>query len=186
MKITSPTSEEEIRKLRVGDEVEIYGTIYTARDKAHELLLNLIKENKTPEINLENHFIFHCGPIIDNNQVCAAGPTTSTRMNRMEPEVIKHYKVRGIIGKGGMDDNTRAAMKDVGCVYFLTTGASLLAKRLKVVGVYKPEFGMVEAIWELEANGLPAIVMMDSYGNNLHQEIYNNSRNNLEKLLRKV
>jgi len=185
MRIKSPCTEKEIRKLRVGDDVEIYGKIYTARDRAHKWLLDLMKESKKSEFELENCFIYHCGPLVKDNQIISAGPTTSARMNYIEPEIIQNYKIRGVIGKGSMDKRTQKAMQDVGAVYFLATGgaAALLAEKLSVIRAYKPEFGMVESIWELKAKGLPVIVTIDSQGNNLHEEIYNKSKRNLEKLL---
>ena len=138
---------------------------------------------------LENGVIYHCGPIVKKRlsyKIIAAGPTTSGRLSLYTPEVIKKYKIRAIIGKGGMDKGTLEAMKKHGCVYLAAVGGAgaLIASKIKKVkAVYKEEFGMPEAIWELEVESMPLIVAMDAHGKSIYDDVLKDSGERLSKLL---
>ena len=157
-------SEEDVRKLKVGGRVLISGSLVTARDAVHKLLFE-----KMPKLDL--NVIYHCGPIVKDNQIISAGPTTSIREEPYMAELINHYKIRAIIGKGGMGENTLRALEEVGCVYLAATGGcgALLADSIKEIkSVRFEEFGTPEAMWELMVEDFPAIVAMDSHGKSLY------------------
>lgn len=171
-------SRFDFTKLKVGDKINLSGTIFTARDKAH---LFFIEENFD---KIKNGILYHCGPIIKDDIVIAAGPTTSNRISAYTPQVIEKYNIKAIIGKGGMDRGVLDALKGK-AVYFAAVGgaAVLYAKKMKLKNVYKlVEFGMAEAIWEFEVNKIPLIVTMDSYGNSIYDEVKKISEENLKKL----
>ena len=180
IKLNIPLKEEEIRKLKIGDNVLLDGVIFTARDMAHKFFV----ENKDNEFKklLDNGVIYHCGPIARKNnewKIVAAGPTTSIREEPYMAEIIKEYGIKAIIGKGGMAKKTLDACKKYGCVYLAAIGgaAILLAKNIKrVVNVYHLEFGLPEAIWELEVEDFPAIVAMDANGNSLYDNVMEESK----------
>lgn len=185
VKLTIPFEEKTIRSLNVGDSVLLTGTIFTARDEMHKFIFN---EGKIP-FDLREGVIYHCGPIVKKAgtqwNVISAGPTTSAREELFEAKVIELTGVRAIIGKGGMGDKTRDAMRAFGCVYLHAVGgaAVLLAKKIKrVEGVFGlKEFGAPEAMWKLRVEEFPAIVSMDANGNSLHEEILKKSKENAEK-----
>lgn len=187
-----PIQEAEIRKLKVGDEVLISGTMITARDAAHKYLI----EEKPDFIRpyLENSLIYHCGPVVkktgDEWSFVAAGPTTSIREEPYEGKVIENYKVRGVIGKGGMGDKTLAALHDHGAVYLHAIGglASYLAKTVKAVkDVFMlEEFGVPEAMWVIEVEEFPAVVTMDTHKFSLHNRIKDHSASVAQKLIHPV
>ena len=82
------------------------------------------------------------------------------------------YEIIEELGKGGMGKKTRDAYKKHGCVYLSAVGgaAIILAKTIKEIrNVYKLEFGIPEAIWELEVKDFPAVVTIDSNGRSLHK-----------------
>jgi len=178
-KLRTPISEEEIRKLRVNDVLYISGTIVTARDQAHRRALELHKQGKPLPINLEGLAVFHCGPLMgkesDKWVIVSAGPTTSTRMEVFEDEFIEKFKVRVIIGKGGMGARTTEAMKKYGAVYGAFTGGAgvIAAQAVKnIKGVEWFDLGMPEALWILEVEEFgPLTVAIDSHGNNLFEEV---------------
>ncbi|MFH1126044.1 MAG: fumarate hydratase C-terminal domain-containing protein, partial [Candidatus Altiarchaeota archaeon] len=150
LKLKTPLSEGEVRKLKVGNEVELSGVIVTARDTAHKYLTQ--KNPKLP-LSLEGLVLYHCGPIVEGRSVIAAGPTTSIREEPYEAEVIRRYGIRGIIGKGGMGDRTLDALKRYGAVYLSAVGgaAAVMASSIeKTIDVYMlEEFGVPEAFWIL-------------------------------------
>jgi fumarate hydratase subunit beta len=175
-----PLTEEDIRKLHVGDSVTLTGEFYTARDEAHGHALALHAKGESVPVELEGAAVFHCGPIVKQLEdkrweMVAAGPTTSSRMNSLEPEFIETFRVRAIIGKGGMSAPTVEAMQKFGCVYLaLTGGAALIAAKgvKSVKGVHWFELGMPEALWVLEADSFgPLTVAMDSHGKSLYADI---------------
>jgi fumarate hydratase subunit beta len=178
-RLRTPISEEEVRRLQVNDTVYITGTMVTARDAAHRRALEFHKEGKKLPVNLEGLALFHCGPIVKKEgggwRVVAAGPTTSSRMDLFEDEFIKNFKVRVVVGKGGMGKKTADSMKRYGAVYGAFTGgaAVLAAKTVKrVKSVVWSDLGMPEAMWLLEVEGFgPLTVAIDAHGNNLFQDI---------------
>jgi len=193
-KLKTPISEEDIRKLKVNDELYITGTIVTARDQAHRKAIEYAKEGKSLPVNLEGAAVFHCGPIMkkegDKWIAVAAGPTTSTRMDIFEDEFIRQFKVRVVIGKGGMGKKTTDAMKNYGAVYGAFTGgaAVLAAKAVKnVKGVEWSDLGMPEALWILEVEDFgPLTVAIDSHGNNLFDNVQRKVEENKQKIYQKL
>ena len=190
IQLNTPISEETIRALKVGDEVEITGTLFTGRDAVHKYLH---EGGKLPaEVNLKGGILYHCGPVVikdeqQNWKCVAAGPTTSIREEPYQWQVIRDCGLRGVIGKGGMGDKTLAACKEHGCVYLHAIGgaAQVLAETIKrVPNVYLMEqFGAPEAIWEFEVVRFPSVVTMDAQGNSLHKEIFAASQAELAKHL---
>lgn len=179
-KLTTPISEEDIRKLKVNDVLYLSGTIITARDAAHKKILELFQQGKPLPVDLQGLAVFHCGPIMkkenDKWVAVAAGPTTSTRMDQFEDELIKDFKVRVVIGKGGMGKRTTDAMQKYGAVYGAFTGgaAVLAAKVVKSVKTVEwlQDLGMPEALWVFEVEEFgPLIIAIDSHGNNLFEEV---------------
>ncbi len=176
--VTTPLSEDDVRKFRAGDEVYISGTIYTGRDAVHKYLATGGK----PPVELDGSVIYHCGPVIvggkGNWEVKAAGPTTSAREEPYQGDLINKYKIRGVIGKGGMGKKTLEACQKTGAAYLHAIGgaAQVYADVIKgVTNVYLEEFGSPEAIWELQVNDFMCIVTMDSHGKSLHEEVSDKS-----------
>lgn len=186
IQLTSPFTEEKIRKLKVGDMVLITGRLFTGRDAVHKKL----HEGVNPPVDLKDQIIYHCGPVTMKDKkgiwhITAAGPTTSIREEPYQADIMKKFKVRGVIGKGGMGKKTLQGLKEAGAVYFHAIGgaAQVLAEKIKRVNdVYWENLGMPEAIWDIEVEEFPAVVTMDSHGNSLHEEIENKSQKILQKL----
>ena len=190
VKLKTPISEEEIRKLKAGDTLYVSGIVYLSRDEAHLRALEYAEEGKELPLDFEGLALFHCGPIVKQDDkgewhVVAAGPTTSSRMEIFQDKYIEQFKVRVVIGKGGMYERTTAAMKKVGAVYgAFTGGAAVLAAKAvkKVKDVQWLDLGTPEALWifEVEEFG-PLIVAIDSHGNNLFKDISDIAEKNRSK-----
>ena len=193
-KLSTPVSEETVRKLEVNDTVYLSGTIVTMRDEAHRRALELHKQGKQLPINLEGLAVFHCGPLMkkedDGWRVVAAGPTTSMRMDLFEGDFIKNFRVRVVVGKGGMGKKTVDAMKKYGAVYGAFTGGAgvLAAKAIKQVkGVEWSDLGMPEAMWILEVEALgPLTVAIDAHGNNLFETVQTKADAEKQKIYTKL
>jgi fumarate hydratase class I len=189
----TPLTDEVIRSLKVGDEICLSGVVRTGRDAVHKYL----HEGGTlPEgVSLQGGVIYHCGPVVVKDpagawKVVAAGPTTSTREEPYQAQIIREHGLRAIIGKGGMGDRTLEACRAHGCVYLHAVGgaAQVLAECVKkVLQVHFLEkFGSPEAIWELEVENFPAVVTMDAHGRSLHAEVLASSSSVLSRHLTPV
>jgi len=201
--IKIPISDEDIRSLKVGDSVALSGRMVTGRDTAHKWMIEtFIKKTRQPQGDdvqvyeelkklLNGSVIYHCGPVVAGTNLkeykfIAAGPTTSIREEPYQADVMKHFNVKGVIGKGGMGAKTLKGCEETPGVYFHATGgaASFLAQTVtKVHGVFKLDFGMPEAMWAIEVKDFPVVVTMDSHGGNQHAVIEETSRKVLEDLL---
>ena len=190
--LSYPFSEKSIRALRAGDAVSITGRIYTGRDKFHKFFAD---GGKLP-VDFKDGALYHCGPVIIREQgtgnreqwrVVAAGPTTSVRENPYEPDFIAKTGVRIIIGKGGMDARTLAAMRKHGCVYVQAVGGggAIYADAVKkVAGVsLLDEFGAAEAVWHFDVVDFRGVVAMDAHGNSLFDTVRQSSETKLTSLL---
>jgi fumarate hydratase subunit beta len=169
-----------VRSLALGETVYLNGPVITGRDEMHIRALEYVKEGKEVPSDIEGSVLFHCGPIMRQREdgtwsVLAAGPTTSARMNKLEPEFIRRFHVRAIIGKGGMSKETMEAMKEVGCVYLAATGGAAisLAEGLsKCTGQEWLDLGMAEAMWRFDTEKFgPLVVAMDANGNSLYEKV---------------
>jgi fumarate hydratase class I len=171
--LTPPLTEAQVRALKVGDVVLVNGEMFTGRDNVHAYLMK-----NPPPVDLNGAVLYHCGPVMlkegERWSVKAAGPTTSSREEPYQADVIKRYGVRAVIGKGGMGAKTLAALKDFGAVYLNGIGgaAQYYARTVEeVLGMHLPEFGIPEAMWHLRVKGFAAIVTMDAHGNSLHADV---------------
>jgi len=200
--LTVPISEAAIRDLTAGEPVRLSGVIATGRDTAHKYMIeNFVKTGGQPPAAeadtyaalrevLAGGVIYHCGPVVQQTggrwSFVAAGPTTSIREEPYQAEVIEHFGLRAVIGKGGMGPKTLAACQAHGAVYLHAIGgaASLIAQSVtEVLTVYKLEFGVPEAFWIIRVQDFPAVVTMDSHGASLHQRMLEQSSARLADLL---
>jgi fumarate hydratase class I len=188
IQLTTPIGESTIRNLKVGDQVNTTGVLFTGRDAVHKYLHEGGK--LPPGVSLHGGVLYHCGPVVikdeaGNWKCVAAGPTTSIREEPYQWQVIRDLGLRGVIGKGGMGDRTLEACKQYGCVYLHAIGgaAQVLAQCIKrVPNVYlMDKFGAPEAIWEFDVFEFPAVVTMDAHGNSLHKEVFAASQAELAK-----
>lgn len=193
-RLKTPISEADVRRLKANDMLYVSGTMVTARDQAHRRALEFAEKGLPLPVSLEGLAVFHCGPVMrkeDNRWVVvAAGPTTSMRMEAVEPEFIRRFKPRVIIGKGGMGEKTAQAMTEHGAVYgAFTGGAAVLAanavKRVKDVAWL--DLGIPEAMWVFEVEDFgPLVVAIDSHGHSLFRDVAAKSEQNRKRAYRRL
>ncbi len=201
-RLTVPISDEDIRALHVGDTVYLNGIIVTGRDAAHKYMIeHFIRNEPTDPEDIELHeklkellnggVIYHCGPVVKKNEdgtwtFVAAGPTTSIREEVYEADVIKHFNLKGVIGKGGMGPRTLQACMEQPAVYFHAIGgaATLIAQAVKeVIDVFKLDFGVPEAMWVIRVEDFPVVVTMDSHGNSIHDLVEKASEERFKQII---
>ncbi len=169
-KVFLPLTNNIINELKAGDIVELYGTIYTARDVAHKRLVNTITNHQKLPLSLCGQTIYYCGPTpaSKGKMIGSCGPTTSSRMDFYTPLLLKHG-VKGLIGKGPRSKEVVEAIKKYNAVYFVAIGGagalySQYVKKCDVVAY--PDLGP-EAVYRLEILKFPVIVGIDSHGNSM-------------------
>ncbi len=172
-KITMPLTAEKAAELHCGDNVLLSGVIYTGRDAAHKRLTELIDAGKELPFDVKDSVIYYVGPAPakPGQVIGSAGPTTSYRMDAYEPALLD-LGLKGMIGKGKRSPEVIESMKKNGAVYFGAIGGcgALLAKCIKKAEVICYEDLGAEAVRRLEVENLPAVVVIDSKGNNLYEE----------------
>lgn len=170
--ITVPVAKEKIQDLRAGDYVYLTGVIYTARDAAHKRMDEALSEGKDLPLDIKNQMIYYMGPspAREGRPIGSAGPTTASRMDKYAPRLLD-LGLGGMIGKGKRNQAVQDAIVRNKAVYFAAVGGAgaLLSKCIKKADVIAYDDLGTEAIRRLEIEELPAIVVIDSEGNNLYE-----------------
>ena len=172
MRIFTPLDEQTVRNLRCGTNVLINGVIYAARDAAHKRMVEALAAGEDLPFNPQGQVIYFVGPTPapPGRIIGSAGPTTSGRMDAYSPVLLRRG-LRGLIGKGSLAEQVIQAIQETGSVYFGAIGGAgaLLSTCIKKAEVIAyPDLGP-EAIRKLEVVDLPAVVLIDCYGNNLYE-----------------
>lgn len=170
--ISAPLDKKTISQLKAGDMVYISGTIYTARDAAHKRMAQALAEGHKLPLDVRGNVIYYMGPspAREERPIGSAGPTTASRMDRYAPDLLD-LGLSGMIGKGKRSQQVIDAMVRNGAVYFAAIGGAgaLLSKAIVSSEVIAYEDLGTEAIRRLEVRDFPAIVVIDSDGNNLYE-----------------
>jgi fumarate hydratase class I len=184
----------DVRTLKLGETVLLDGLVHTGRDRFHK---HLHDGGALPAgVDLSTSALYHCGPVMvpetsetgeTSWRMVAGGPTTSSREEPYEADIIARFGLRLIIGKGGMGEATLKACQEHGGVYLQAVGgaATSIANAVeRVEGVdFLDEFGAAEAMWHLRVRNFPVTVAMDAHGNSLYKEVQTRSAARLEALL---
>ena len=172
--LQAPISKEELKTLKSGDYVYITGTIYTARDAAHKRMYETIGEHKELPIKMQDTVIYYMGPspARQGRPIGSAGPTTASRMDKYAPTLLD-LGLKGMIGKGKRSQAVKDAIVRNKAVYFAAIGGAgaLLSQRIKSSEVIAYDDLGTEAIRRLEVENLPVIVVIESKGRNLYEEV---------------
>ncbi len=170
--ITAPFDKKTAAELRSGDYVYITGTIYTARDAAHKRMQEALEKGGKLPFDIRNNIIYYMGPspARENRPIGSAGPTTASRMDKYAPSLLD-LGLKGMIGKGKRTDLVKQAIIRNDAVYFAAVGGAgaLLSKTILSSEVIAYDELGTEAIHKLSVKNFPAIVVIDSKGNDLYE-----------------
>ena len=188
LKLQTPITEEQVRSLRIGDQVVLTGTVWGLRDAT---LIHWAENGHEFPADLGGAVLLHTQPNVRRNPaggydpVCI-GTTTSQRMDRFTRPLLERYGIRAIIGKGGMSGDSAAAMAEHGCVYLAVIGGAASVSTLQVEEIEEVywEHLMPECLWRLRVRDFePLFVAIDSTGANLHGEVEARARARLAGIL---
>lgn len=172
VKLKTPMTDETVRDLKAGDKVLISGAIYTARDAAHLRMIRAIENGEKLPFDVNGQIIYYVGPAParPGEVIGSCGPTTSYRMDDLTIPLLDRG-LKGMIGKGERASKVINCMKKCGAVYFAAIGGAgaLLANSVKNSEIIAYSDLGAEAVMMLEVEDFPALVVIDSDGNNLYE-----------------
>ena len=171
-KLTTPLDDAAIAALHAGDRVSLSGVIYTARDAAHQRIIECLERGEQPPIPIEGQVIYYVGPspTPPGRPIGSAGPTTSYRMDPYTPQLLK-LGLKATIGKGPRSAEVAEAMRRCRAVYLAAVGgaAALIASSVRECEILAyPDLGP-EAVRRLVVEDFPAIVANDIYGGDVYR-----------------
>ena len=177
--ITAPINKETARSLHAGDYVYITGTMYTARDAAHKRMYEILQKGGELPVDWKDQVIYYMGPspAREGRPIGSAGPTTASRMDKYAPQLLD-LGLGAMVGKGKRSQAVIDAIVRNGSVYFAAVGGAgaLLSKCITSAEVVAYDDLGTEAIRKLTVENFPAIVVIDSEGNNLYETAIKESR----------
>ena len=172
IQLTTPLTKKKACALKAGDQVLLNGVIYTARDAAHRRLVQMIENNEPLPFVLQDAVIYYVGPTPTPPSMVfgSGGPTTSGRMDAYAPTLMAHG-LRGMIGKGYRNEAVKEAILKYQGIYFGAIGGAgaIIGNAVKEAEVIAFEDLGTEAIRRLVVEDFPAVVIMDTMGNDLYE-----------------
>ncbi len=175
-RLTTPLNEADIRNLKLEDTVTINGTIFGIRDATQ---IRIFDERVPPPVDLSNAVCLHTAPGVRKRadgtyEKLSIGTTTSTRMDRFVPGLVERYGVRAIVGKGGLLEESVAAMQRAGAAYCAIVGGAAALETIQIEEIEQVWWQdlMPECLWKFRVRDFgPLIVGIDSHGNSLYRTI---------------
>jgi fumarate hydratase subunit beta len=187
--LSTPLTIEKVKKLKAGDVVYLNGIVYQLRFPAHLRALQYAKKKERLPFDMRRAVIYHVYSSVtrsDNGfHLNYLGATTSSLLNRIEPEVIRAFQLGGIIGKGGMDKACLDAMREVGCIYLAQVGGASALYTARVIGVSEAHWLDMgsEMVLGFQFNKFgPLVVGMDAFGNSLYEQVQARLRDKLPSI----
>lgn len=175
VEVELPLLDETVECLSIGEMCELTGEIYTARDAAHKRMVEALDRGEPLPFDVQGEVIYYVGPTPPKPGaiIGSAGPTTSGRMDAYTPRILE-AGLKGMIGKAGRSQPVVDAIVKHRAVYFAAVGgaAALLARSIKKVEMVAYEDLGTEAIRKLWVERFPAVVAVDSRGNDIFKEGY--------------
>ena len=190
-RLTFPTTEEEIRKLRAGDAVLVDGHVIGIRDRTQ---IRIFDQGQAPPMDLAGAFLLHTAPGVrkvgaGKYEPVSIGTTTSARMVRFTEPLGRDYGVRAICGKGGFPDEAIEPLRKYGMVYFAIVGgaAALETTQIEEIEEVAWEELMPECLWKFRVRDFgPLIVGIDAHGNSVFHDVQESAKKKLEELYDRI
>jgi fumarate hydratase subunit beta len=173
VRITTPITDDDVEQLKIGYHVLITGTIYTARDAAHNRMIESLNKGEALPLDIKGQLIYYTGPTParPGRVTGAFGPTTSMRMDPFTPPLLA-AGMKACMGKGNRGPEVQAALKQYHAVYFMAIGGAgaMLSQYVKKLEVIAYEDLGTESLKRVVVEDFPAVVMDDCEGRDLLNE----------------
>ena len=194
--LTTPVTEDMVRRLRVDDTVTLNGTLFGIRDATQ---IHMFDRGRKTRFDLAGHAVIHTAPNVRRVEKSAAfpagyapvciGTTTSDRMERFTRPLMQQYGVRIVIGKGGLREGSLEAFAELGGVYLAIIGGTAALETTWIEAIEDVDLDDLnpESLWKFRVNGFgPLLVAMDSQGESLYSRIRNAAQQRRAEVLRRL
>jgi L(+)-tartrate dehydratase beta subunit len=194
--LTMPISEGDARKLRVDDTVTLNGPLYGLRDATQ---IHMFDRGRKTHFDLSGHAVIHTAPNVRKVEKSAKNPagyapvcigtTTSDRMERFTRPLLEQYRVRLVIGKGGLRADSAKAFSELGGAYLAITGGTAALETTWIEAIEDVDLDDLnpESLWKFRVRGFgPLLVAMDSHGASLYTDVNQAARQRRADVLRKL
>ncbi|HIC28848.1 MAG TPA: fumarate hydrolyase [Rhodospirillales bacterium] len=184
---TMPVTEDDIRKLKIGDHVVLQDTLFGIRDATQ---IHMFDKGRETRLDLDGHAVIHTAPNVKKVPVsnsCPAGyqsicigTTTSARMERFTRPLMERNGVRMIIGKGGLGENSAQAFQDLGGVYLAIIGGTAALETTWIKQIVDVDMDDLnpESLWHFRIKDFgPLLVAMDAHGGSLYDAVRTGAQN---------
>jgi len=190
--LTSPLTDEDVKKLKLGDTVYLSGECFTCRSRLQKYIFD--EGNVLPFDTKDRNILIHNGPIVVKEdgkwRLVSFMPTSSIRFEKWGAKSVSEWGLKMIVGKTTMGEKTAQMMKEKKCVHVSPRSVSpnLWIDSIEVQDVYLyDELGRIEAAWFFKMNELgPFIVDIDAEGNNYFDHLDKDIADRKEKALKKL
>ena len=157
IELTTPFSEDDIAKLKVGDVVSISGYIYTGRDAVLPKIVKHAEEGTLADVNvdLQGQVIFHTAV-----SPAGVGPTSSNKLEiESSFEPLSRHGIKMHLGKGAIKPETVKALAENNAVFAIIPPVTALlgSQTSDIQCVCYPELGM-EALQRIKVDNYQAII----------------------------
>jgi len=191
-----PAGEASIRALHIGDTVTLEDTLFGIRDATQ---IHIFDRGRETRFDLRGHAVIHTAPNVRRVEpdeqhptgyapVCI-GTTTSARMERFTRPLMERHGVRIIIGKGGLQDGSREAFRELGGVYLAIIGGTAALETTWIKRIEDVDLDDLnpESLWKFRIEGFgPLLVAMDAHGGSLYDAVNTRARGRREAALAKL
>ena len=190
--LTSPLTDEDVKKLKLGDTVYLSGECFTCRSRLQKYIFD--EGNVLPFDTKDRNILIHNGPIVVKEdgkwRLVSFMPTSSIRFEKWGAKSVAEWNLKMIVGKTTMGEKTAQMMKEKKCVHVSPRSVSpnLWIDSIEVQDVYLyDELGRIEAAWFFKMNELgPFIVDIDAEGNNYFDRLDKDIADRKEEALKKL
>jgi len=191
--LTPPVTEDQARRLRVGDTVTLGGTLYGIRDATQ---IHMFDRGRRTRFDLRGHAVIHTAPNVRQVEPSPAHPagyapvcvgtTTSARMERFTRPLMREYGVRLIIGKGGFGQPSLDAFRELGGAYLAVIGGAAALETTWIEAIEDVDLDDLnpESLWRFRVKGFgPLLVGMDSHDGSLYRDVLMAARTKRDAVL---
>jgi L(+)-tartrate dehydratase beta subunit len=176
-----PCTEEQVRALRIGDQVTLQDTLFGIRDATQ---IHMFDHGRRTRMDLRGHAVIHTAPNVrkvekratndSGYEAICVGTTTSDRMERFTRPLMEREGVRIIIGKGGLREGSLDAFRELGGVYLAIIGGTAALETTWIEAIEDVDLDDLnpESLWKFRIRDFgPLLVAMDSHGGSLYAEV---------------
>ncbi|MGO4170586.1 fumarate hydratase C-terminal domain-containing protein [Bosea sp. TAF32] len=195
-RLSLPLTPEAARALKLGDVVLLDGdAVATVGMPTQKRMVSELAAGRELPLPLRGGSFFHMGVSYEEGEAGPGplhyvNPTTSSRFDQLMPTLIRTLGLTATGGKGGLGQESVAAMREAGCVYFSFVGgaSALLSQGVRAV----TDCAWTDLIMQFRLNRVrldgfgPVIVAIDAHGNSIYERLMTSARARMPEIMQSL